>query len=334
MRRISVRSIATLLGVTLATAIAPGTATAGEPPATYSGDDDCCWVAVTDQAAHEITVLDPTNTDWNTGSPRAVKWRWSPHSGNGFSDPTPGWGLPDEARLRYSAKYRTRFMLVTDSYGFIGLIHYPTGHKKWAVNVQEGPNPHAAELLPDGNVAAAASTGGWVRLYTASQGPDATTYVEYPLVSAHGVLWDPQRQVLWALGYDKLVALRVGGTPAAPTLTEVASSPLPTIGGHDLQPVYGDRDRLWVSSETHVYQYAKSTNSWHSDYRDAAKIDLYGVKTVGANPATGQVLLTRPKAGCRTTWCTDTVEFFGPDTTRTRAAAEIYKARWWYQEYQ
>lgn len=331
MRRVP-RSLTVLLGVALATGIVPGAAARGAPPAPAA--DDCCWVAVTDQGAHEITVLDPTKTDWNSGSAAVVKWRWSPNARNGFSDPTPGWGLPDEARLRYSAKYDTRFLMVNDSYGFIGMVHYPSGWRWWSVNVASGPNPHAVELLPDGNVAAAASTGGWVRIYTASQGPRSTTYVQYALAGAHGVLWDPERQVLWALGDNELVALRIGGTPAAPTVTKVSSSPLPTAGGHDLQPVYGSTDRLWVSSGSRVYQYAKSTNSWHSDYRDAAKIDVGGVKSVSINPATGQVLRTRPKAGCRTTWCTDTVEFFGPDTTRTRTGAEIYKARWWYQEYQ
>jgi hypothetical protein len=294
-------------------------------------------VAGTDQATQQILVFDPAATDWS-GDGRAVTWAWSPRAKYGFAEPLPEWRLVDEVKLRYSRKYDTRFVLTTASYGFVGLVHYPSGMRKWSVNADDGvaplDNPHSAELLPDGNVAAAASSGGWVRVYTASQGPNSQTYVEFPLPGAHGVLWDPQGRVLWALGDAHLVALEVGGPPAAPTLREVRRTALPTPYGHDLQPVYGDIDRLWVSTGSRVYMYVKSADSFTSDYPMADKLDRAAVKAVSNHPVTGQVVQTRPKAGCATTWCTDTVEFFGPDTTRTRTGAQFYKARWLVQDYQ
>ena len=42
----------------------------------------------------------------------------------------------------------------------------------------------------------------------------------------------------------------------------------------------------------------------------------------------------RPKSGCRTTWCTDTVDFAVPAATRTIPGAEIYKARVWSSRYE
>jgi hypothetical protein len=44
---------------------------------------------------------------------------------------------------------------------------------------------------------------------TSSQGPDSSKYTEYYLQGAHGVLWvwDPEREVLWALGDLYLVSL-------------------------------------------------------------------------------------------------------------------------------
>ncbi|MFD0854565.1 DUF6528 family protein, partial [Actinomadura adrarensis] len=132
-------------------------------------------------------------------------------------------------------------------------------------------------------------------------------------------------------------SLKVGGTDAAPTLTELTRTPLPTYGGHDLAPVYGDRDRLWITTNSAVYQYEKSTDTFSSTYRFAEDVDLPIVKAVGNHPATKQVLLTRPKAGCATTWCTDTAEFFGRgsmNATRTFTGAQFYKARWFVARYQ
>ncbi len=230
--------------------------------------------------------------------------------------------------------YKRQVLLTAASGGLLAMVDYPSGRKRWAVNAGGPANPHAVELLPNGNVAAAASTGGWVRVYTASQGPDSANYVEFPLKTAHGVLWDPLGGLLWTIGHDHLVALRVGGTAAAPTLTEVRRVALPSADGHDLQPVYGDPNRLWITTGSGVYQYRKLSNSFSTGFRGADRINRPAVKAVGNNPVTGQVLETTPKQGCRTTWCTDTVDLFQPAGQRTRTGAEFYKARWWTPRYQ
>lgn len=266
--------------------------------------------------------------------PHARKWSWAPSAGNGFGDVVAGWGGVSDVRVRPGGPDSKRgiSVLLGDSAGFIGAVDYPSGRRRWAVNAGGSNNVHAAELLPDGNVAAAASNGGWVRVYTASQGPAATAYTEFRLKGGHGVLWDPRRKVLWAIGDDHLVSLKVGGTPAAPTLTEADRVTLPSQGGHDLSPVYGDRDKLWITTNSGVYRYAKSKKAFTT-----GSLNLPGVKAIGNNPVTNQVLLTRPKQGCATTWCTDTVEFFGRrswNATRTLPSAQFYKARWWVPAYQ
>jgi hypothetical protein len=289
------------------------------PAAAHAGNR--YLVAGTDQATEQVQILDP--------KAEALRWSWAPAAS------TPGWDNVDEAKLRYSRRYRGHFLLTTASGGFVGLIHYPSGRTKWSVNSDDGQapldNPHSAELLPDGNVAAAASTGGWVRVYTASVGAGSTTHAQYALPGGHGVLWDPERRVLWALGDDHLVELEVDGTRRDPVLTEVKRTALPTLHGHDLQPVYGDTDRLWITTNAGVYQYSKSADAFSAV---APELDKPFVKAVSNNPATGQVLETRPKAGCATTWCTDTLEFYGPTATWTLPGAQFYKARWWVADYQ
>jgi hypothetical protein len=286
-----------------------------------------------DQGGHQVVVFDAKTREWTQD---AAKWAWTPTAANGFGDVAGAFSLPSDVRTRtYKGKV---YVLAADSKGFLGAVEYPSGKRLWATNAGAPSNPHATELLPNGNVAAAASTGGWVRVYAASQGPASAAYTQFALKGGHGVLWDPPRQVLWAVGDDDLVSLKVGGTPDAPTLTEESRVALPAHGGHDLSPVYGDRDRLWITTHVGgVYQYVKSENAFTTAYRFAPSVNLPVVKAVGNNPATKQVLLTRPKAGCATTWCTDTVEFFGNgsmNATRTFPGAQFYKVRWFVPAYQ
>ncbi|MFB9907459.1 DUF6528 family protein [Allokutzneria oryzae] len=300
------------------------------PAVADPGPDATVNVVTTEQASKKIMIFDPAVSSWGGGA--ATKWSWSPTSANGF--PTGGWSNPSDARLRSNSHHGGDVLVTAASGGFLGVAAYPSGKRKWSVAVPGADNPHAAEVLPNGNVAAAASHGGWIRLYAASQGAGATKHAQYDLPGGHGVLWDPQANLLWALGDHHLVALKVGGTAASPTLSEAKKIALPTKGGHDLQPVYGDKDRLWVTTGSKVYQFVKSTNAFTENYPQSAAVNRSGVKAVGNHPTTNQVIEAKPKSGCRTSWCTDTIDFFGSDMKRTRTGAEFYKARFWYAAYQ
>lgn len=85
-------------------------------------------------------------------------------------------------------------------------------------------------MLPDGNVAIAASTGGYVRLYAASQGPRASRYVQYRLAGAHAVSWSESRNLLWVMGTSELHGLALTGTAARPALTLRYRYTLPATG--------------------------------------------------------------------------------------------------------
>jgi hypothetical protein len=80
-------------------------------------------------------------------------------------------------------------MAVSDSYGFIAVVSHPGKVKKWSATAGRTANVHGIELLPNGNVAAAASSGGWVRVCTASQGPSSSTYAQYNPFPTHTVFY-------------------------------------------------------------------------------------------------------------------------------------------------
>jgi hypothetical protein len=286
-------------------------------------------IALTDQAKGDpkILVMDLSQQDWSSANPKALLWSWRPAE-SGID--TTSFGLPTEIKLRtVSAWGKSKWMAISDSYGFMGVVSYPGKEKKWYVNAGRQSNVHGIEILPNGNVAAAASNGGWVRVYTASQGTGSSAYAQFDLPNAHNVLWDPQRQVLWAVGGRQLLQLKVEGTDGTPTLRLVNSTPLPTNDGHDLSPVYGDADMLYVTTVKQVYLFHKNNNSFK------LLQDIPNIKSINRQASTGQIIETSPHASCKEDgWCTNVVDLLSPSGTRERPTAAVYRARLFRADYQ
>ncbi|MFJ3162142.1 DUF6528 family protein [Streptomyces kanasensis] len=358
---LAVRLAALVALATVATAVPSVPAavrpTPGVPPGVGvpSGTPD---VIVTEQATRRLVVFDGRRRVWG---PAAERWAFTPLGDPRYADLAPerSWVHPDEAKVR---RWRGRtYVLTTASYGFAAVVAYPSGDRYWARALAPGTlrvNPHSAELLPDGSVAVAGSTGGLVRLYAPPPG-DASA--DFALPDAHGLQWDGRRGVLWALGGDRLVALRAGTVGGRPRLRPVDEVRLPEPGGHDLGQVARDPDRLWVSTGTAVYQYVKSRRAFVRDYPGAPAVSRARVKAVGDDPLTGQVLSTVPEPGLAEDWWTTGVtvhrpgpaapegpagpavpppgglgrspggsEGAGESTGAYRlAGGGIYKARWW-----
>ncbi len=313
-----------MLAAVLAAAVATSLVVAGSAAGQTTAGDSEAAIAITEQASDQILVLASDDVAWSKAQ---VSWRWRPTAANGLEDLVDNWGLPDEAKLRHRGNQA--YLLTTDSYGLAAVVPYPQGTGSyWAADVGRPANPHSIELLPNGNVAVVASTGGWLRVYTASQDPRSTTYVQFDLPDAHGVYWDEKRDLLWALGGHDLVALRMTGRPGQPRLTEVRRVALPTLWGHDLHPVASDDDRFWITTGSQVYQYSYARNAFLQDFPGAGVIQV-GVKSVGDERESGQLLASLVQVGNICTWCTDTVSLFESDGSLMLHGAQIYKARWW-----
>jgi hypothetical protein len=298
--------------------------------------DGKCLVALTDQASRSILVLDAAVEDWN--HEHAVHWSWAPCPENGFEGAAAdlGWGCPSDVKLRFNKLHDCLCMLVVDSRGLVAIIGYTEqATKLWSANI--AGNLHAAELLPDGNIAVAASHGNFVRLYTASQGATSGTYVEHLLPGGHGVLWDPQHALLWAVGDEYLTAFSIEGSASAPILKEHLDlrSDLPSLYGHDLSPVYGNPDLLWVTTNGGVYQYQKSSRTWSESFELSEHVQHKMVKSVGNFP-NGLIVQAKPRTGSLYEWTTDTVDCTSLEAGArklVRTGSAIYKARVWIANY-
>ncbi len=290
------------------------------------------YVALTDQLNGKVRLVRMDAPGWDE-----AEWEWSPKPEDGCFDWEKFINVSD-VRLRKSEKYGGYVMLTCASLGFAGIIGYPSGKPVWTLKNSDLINPHATELLPNGNLCVASSEGNSVRVYAASQEMDCG-YAEAFFEDAHGLLYDPEREVVWALGKHFLTAYRVGGTDADPTLTEAEEfrTPLPTPYGHDLQPVYGDPRRMWITTGKGVYQFDKTTLQW-VDYEGQAQISHPYVKSIGNQPGSGDVVRCLPN-GTQQPWNTDRVDLFRFGEKGYRHQLKIcqngafYKARVWCEKY-
>src|SRR5688572_21229990 len=101
-----------------------------------------------------------------------------------------------------------RRILISSSGGAVALIDRQTRRAAFVARVT---NAHSIEMLPGGRIAAAASvstaeSGNRIVVFDAAGKELASD----ELRSAHGVVWDESRGVLWALGGDELRAYSVG----------------------------------------------------------------------------------------------------------------------------
>ncbi|GEP91832.1 hypothetical protein SAMN05660909_03931 [Chitinophaga terrae (ex Kim and Jung 2007)] len=330
----------------------PGADTAPDPtpdppavkdPEPYPGNP----LALTNNSTRQIEIYDPAKVDWNTAE--AKKWRWSPLPSQGFTtEEANKFGGGTDFKVRKMSVWQNATYAAISDNSFAAIIAYPSGERKWS-KILSG-NLHSAELLPNGNLALAASDGNWIRVYATSQGANNNTYAEFPLGAAHAVLWDPKLNCLWVTGQDQsnnahiLTALAVGGTDAQPELTELKAYrvTLPTPWGHEISAYYGNTNLLWVTTNGGEYVFNKTTKSLYVSPTN----NLTFVKGIGNQPS-GQIVLVRPdtnknprpSAYCSLNgWATSWVDFYtaGGELQGSRLVkgACFYKVKIVYDNYQ
>ena len=234
-------------------------------------------IALADQKNASIAVYDLAS-----GEP-VFKYEFKPTKNNGFS--LNGYGnRVDEARLRYSEKWGTYIILFTSSSGYVGVAGYPSGDCLWQVELK-GTSPHSIEYLPNGMIAVASSGGsdtskGFIRLYATENGKNDDRHAEAQLTSAHAVLWDETREILWAMGSTDIVAYEVGGDSNQPTLTKIASYGCTNMkGGHDLSAIMGNDDQVWVGGSI-IRIFDKTTGKLIDNYAGVSQINAGSVKCI------------------------------------------------------
>lgn len=197
------------------------------------------------------------------------------------------------------------------TYGKAQMISYPEGRVLWSTHAA-GNNPHCIEILPSGNIVVASSTGGTVRLFKTAallrgDGVSAQEFTDCPLPHVHGVLYDPNGQVLWALGGDALISYRVEGEGTDQRLVPLPERTLPLVGelveGHALAADLTDPDKLCISSDHACLWVDKKTLACTDLFDGVAGAARTWVKGLCKNRR-GSYCLVIPNGGKNTPWAT------------------------------
>ncbi|ACU04731.1 DUF6528 family protein [Pedobacter heparinus] len=285
------------------------------------------WVAVLDVTNDKINVYDCYAANWTAA---ALKMSWSPTTARLYSSTeVSAWGDPRDVRIRQSP-WGGAWAAVGGNLATIAI--QSTGKRQWALNLGAGTTPHGVELLPNGNIVVAAKDGNWVRVYTSSQGGSSTSYAQFSITSPTAVLWDPVNNVIRVTGTiagaSVLAALTVGGTAAAPTLTENVSlrSTLPTAGGQDVTDFAGDPNKLWVCSSTGVYTYNKTSKAFTAIGNYASRS---GVKSC-VNQISGRLIQADPSNAAHIDFCASSGVWH---QWQNLVGTSNYRARIWKYDY-
>jgi len=248
-------------------------------------------VALCDQQNNAAVIIDLSAPDPTASS--AVIWEWKATSALNF-DPTRFKNRIDEFKLRYSPVLEKYIVCATSSAGFVGIAEYPSGKAIWQHD-SPGYGPHSIDYLPTGNVAVAYSGNNAegkqeIRLYAVDKnGVPTNSYVKDELISAHGIVWDNDWGVLWALGGAELVAYEVGGTPQAPTLTRIDGMGCKGLRyGHDLSLSPNHPGKFYFSANS-VFVFDKYTNTLSANFEGSTLIKEGSVKSI-AEHTDGSIL--------------------------------------------
>ena len=285
-------------------------------------------IALTEQLNRQIRVISIDTSTYQ----QEIVYEWTPSSVLGYEH-ADQYIYPSDVRLRRNPMNGTSVFLTCASGGMCAMAEYPSGKCQWEIALKPHDNPHAIELLPNGCIVIAASTGGYIRIYPANNTED---YVQYGFVDAHGLLWDPEMDLLWAVGKSRLSAFEFTGTQESPQLTERTDlrKKLPIANGHDVYAVYGESGRLWVVASA-PFQYDKKTGEWIKDYPGWE--DLLKTETKSCSSMDGFCIQTIAD-GTWQSWDTAVLHIYDPvaDTYAQcqLSDAAVYRARVWNEEYQ
>jgi hypothetical protein len=214
------------------------------------------------------------------------------------------------------------WILITSSSGAVALVERATGR---AIFWAKCLNAHSAELLPGGRIVVASSIhangGNQLVLFDIKQ-PGRELFAT-PLHSAHGVVWDAGRRLLWALGGEQVEAYTLAGwETATPSLKKTGEWKLPSHDGHELAPADATGAQLVVSAAENVWLFDCDSKRFAPHPLFAGK---FALKSASLHPETSEWAYTLADLP---DWWTKTIRFSGSPAKLDRPGEQMYKVRW------
>ena len=264
-------------------------------------------VIITDQSENRIVIADV-----ETGK---ITWEWLADQSNIHPQDIKWFNAPSDAKAVYDNEY----ILLNASGGGVALVRI--ADKKLMFYAYAGGNTHSAELLPDGNIVTASSTGSYLMVFHTDtlHFPENIYSKKIPLPFAHNVVWDKKRNILWSAAKNKLYSFKYNFNCGHPDLKVVDSTLLPDTDAHDLFPMF-DKDSLWLTTVHGVFKIDPSTKKVITVTGNYTK----NIKDVSSGPKGFPTIIMLPKVK----WWTDEILDNKGNSIFKKEGLKIYKARW------
>ena len=223
------------------------------------------------------------------------------------------------------------------------MVSYDTKEVIWKTG-NAPSNAHSIELLPNGIVAVAGSSGNAIAFFDINSDNPEEPKLTLDYTDAHGVLWDPKNEVLWCAGSNMLYAYAVtlnGDGTVTLVKNEELSITTPDSWLHDLQPCTGNDDVLLLTTKGHVYRFDKVERTFTEAYADVEGAKTVWIRAVGYFE-NGDFFYTEHDGGDDNGhgggWNTTFVHYIDAATrtltTVSTTGGRFYKARVWSSAYQ
>ncbi|MDF7816813.1 DUF6528 family protein [Runella sp. MFBS21] len=265
------------------------------------------WLLLTEQSQHRLLVVDVDNGK--------EVWEWKPEASNVKPEHVKWFSNPSDAKVVYNGEY----VITCASGGGIALIRVKD--KKTVFYAYAGGNTHSVEVLPDGNLVSASSTGNYLSVFSIDtlRFPDHVYRKDLFIPSGHNVVWDRTQHLLWSAGMNTLYAYQYNFNRATPQLRQIDSLMFSSTRteAHDLFPLKGV-DKLWLTDLTNVYIFETHSRALQKVSGPAH------VKSVSSRKEDNEVAISHPKQS----WWTDEIQDLNGKRIYQKEGLKIYKARW------
>ncbi|MBD1422209.1 DUF6528 family protein [Sphingobacterium chuzhouense] len=257
----------------------------------------------------KVLIIDPNKGNDTT----AIIWSWSVHEAKAY--------LPE----RYQ-KLLVPFdeckpiddntkILLTSSGGATCILDIESRKIEFYAHT---PMAHSADIIPGGFIAVANSThphGNSLEIYHRSKPEELI--LKDTLYSGHGVVWHPQKERLFVLGFNDIRCYKIKQGNDGIDLQLDYTDTLPDDGGHDLSQV--DLYRFLITTHQHVFIYDIDKR----EFTPFDKLDLPHVKSINYSPHSDHLVYTKAEES----WWTFNIYLRNPDKTVHLPFLKLYKVR-------
>lgn len=263
-------------------------------------------IILAEQSEPQIAIVEQ-----ETGN---MVWNWKPAEQISNPEHVKWFSNPSDVKLVYGGNY----VLMTASGGACALIRICD--KKMMFYAKAGHNPHSAEILPDGNIVCAASTGNSLTVFRTDtlSFPENVVQRSFHSPSSHNVVWDQKRNLLWTAELNQIRSWKYNLDCDDPQLLPVDSLVFDDTEGHDLFPVPGE-DALYFSTVHKMWIFHIAENRI-----EEVKSEYSNIKSISSSARGKQPIVTVPKEQ----WWTDEIIGLDGKTVFYHEGMKIYKARW------